>query len=81
MPVENVDQGARRSTSMRRIATVVSSVPDASSAASITSRLGAPPVPMINREVNSLPAPPVDQLRTSVSTTCTAVTISTLRLR
>src|SRR6478735_5277493 len=48
------DPGA--ATSIRRIATVVSSVPDASSAASITSRLGAPPVPMINRELNSLPA-------------------------
>ncbi len=42
--------------SMRRMATVVSSVPDASSAASITSRLGAPPVPMINRDPNVRPA-------------------------
>src|SRR5687768_4713837 len=41
---------------MRRMATVVNSVPDASSAASITSRLGAPPVPMINLELNSWPA-------------------------
>src|SRR4249920_107464 len=48
------DPGA--ATSMRRMATVVSSVPDASNAASMTSRLGAPPVPMINREPNSLPA-------------------------
>src|SRR5215211_99276 len=48
------DPGA--ATSIRRMATVVSSVPEASKAASITSRLGAPPVPMINREVNSLPA-------------------------
>jgi hypothetical protein len=50
--ISSSDPGA--ATSMRRMATVVSSVPEASKAASITSRLGAPPVPMINREVNSL---------------------------
>ena len=38
------------------MATVVSSVPEASSAASITSRLGAPPVPMISREPKLRPA-------------------------
>ncbi len=42
--------------STRRIATVVSSVPDATSAASRISRLGAPPVPMISREPNGRPA-------------------------
>ena len=69
---------------MRRIATVVSSVPDASSAASITSRLGARPVPMISRDTE-LPAG-YDQLigisdRRVVprhQPPCTAVTISTL---
>ncbi len=40
----------------RRMATVVSSVPDAASARSSTSRLGAPPVPMISREPNFSPA-------------------------
>jgi hypothetical protein len=42
--------------STRRIATVVSSVPDAISARSRTSRLGAPPVPMMSREENARPA-------------------------
>src|SRR5579862_404752 len=42
--------------STRRIATVVSSVPEATSARSSTSRLGMPPVPMISREVNVSPA-------------------------
>ncbi len=41
--------------SSRRIATVVSSVPDATRARSRTSRLGAPPVPMIRREVKVRP--------------------------
>lgn len=41
--------------SSRRIATVVSVVPEAVSARSSTSRLGAPPVPMISREPNSVP--------------------------
>src|SRR5262249_29729621 len=40
----------------RRIATVVSSVPDAMSASSSTLRFAAPPVPMISREPNSRPA-------------------------
>ncbi len=40
----------------RRMATVVSSVPDATRARSSTSRLGAPPVPMISREPNFSPA-------------------------
>src|SRR5256885_9810665 len=40
------------SASARRIATVVSSVPDATSARSSTARLAAPPVPMINRDVS-----------------------------
>src|SRR6185437_5342837 len=42
--------------STRRMATVVSSVPDAASARPSTSRLGVPPVPMINREPNFSPA-------------------------
>ena len=42
--------------STRRIATVVSSVPDAASARSSTSRLGAPPVPMMSRELIASPA-------------------------
>src|SRR5215813_13041720 len=41
--------------STRRIATVVSSVPEAVSARPSTSRLGAPPVPMISREPNFCP--------------------------
>ena len=56
MPVEDVEHRTGCAGSMRRMATVVSSVPDASSAASITSRLGAPPVPMINRDPNVRPA-------------------------
>src|SRR6476620_11368299 len=44
------------SASTRRIATVVSSVPDAMSACSSTLRFAAPPVPMISREPNSRPA-------------------------
>src|SRR5262249_21114957 len=44
------------SVSTRRIATVVSSVPDAISASSSTLRFAAPPVPMISREPNSRPA-------------------------
>src|SRR5690242_4475629 len=44
------------SASTRRIATVVSSVPDAISASSSTARFEAPPVPMISREPNSRPA-------------------------
>src|SRR6267378_3510850 len=44
------------SASTRRIATVVSSVPDAMSASSSTARFAAPPVPMISREPNSRPA-------------------------
>ena len=52
----------RRSTSrieplacglVRRRATVVISVPDATRACSSTSRLAAPPVPMTSREVNA----------------------------
>lgn len=39
----------------RRIATVVSSVPEATSARSSTSRLGAPPVPMIRRDAYVVP--------------------------
>src|SRR5215207_5210590 len=46
----------RPSTSTRRIATVVSSVPDATSASSSTARFAAPPVPRISREPNSRPA-------------------------
>ena len=42
--------------STRRMATVVISVPDASNAAASTSRLGAPPVPVINRDPNDTPA-------------------------
>src|ERR1700683_10181 len=42
--------------SSRRMATVVSSVPDAASARPSTSRLGAPPVPMISRDPNFSPA-------------------------
>ena len=42
--------------STRRMATVVSSVPDAASARSSTSRLGAPPVPMMSRELIGSPA-------------------------
>ncbi len=41
--------------SRRRMATVVSSVPLATRERSRTSRLGAPPVPMIRREENSVP--------------------------
>src|SRR6185369_5799042 len=44
------------SASTRRIATVVSSVPEATSACSSTARLAAPPVPRINRDPNSRPA-------------------------
>jgi hypothetical protein len=44
------------SASTRRIATVVSSVPDATSASSSTARLAAPPMPRVNREPNSRPA-------------------------
>src|SRR6478736_4016894 len=44
------------SASTRRIATVVSSVPDAISASSSTARFDAPPVPRISREPNSRPA-------------------------
>src|SRR5690242_9781827 len=44
------------SASTRRIATVVNSVPDATSASSSTARFEAPPVPMISREPNSRPA-------------------------
>src|SRR5918992_3749744 len=55
----------RRSTSrieprawglVRRRATVVSSVPDATRACSSASRLAAPPVPMISRDENARPA-------------------------
>ena len=56
VPVQHVEHRPGRAGSIRRIATVVSSVPEASSAASITSRLGAPPVPMISREPNDRPA-------------------------
>src|SRR6202046_2434524 len=42
--------------STRRIATVVSSVPDATRASSRTARFAAPPVPMINRDVKLRPA-------------------------
>ncbi len=44
------------SASTRRIATVVSSVPDATSASSRTARLAAQPVPRVNREPNCRPA-------------------------
>jgi hypothetical protein len=58
MPVRsstsNNEPGADGST--RRSATVVSSVPDATSARSSSSRLGAPPVPMIRRDPNFSPA-------------------------
>src|SRR5215472_13141007 len=46
----------RAAGSTRRIATVVSSVPEAASARPSTSRLGLPPVPMIRREPNFSPA-------------------------
>src|SRR6476620_3700900 len=46
----------RPSASTRRIATVVSSVPDAINASSSTARFDAPPVPRISREPNSRPA-------------------------
>jgi hypothetical protein len=41
---------------VRRRATVVISVPDATSACSSASRLAAPPVPMTSREPNAWPA-------------------------
>ena len=47
--------------STRRIATVVSSVPDATSARSSTSRLAAPPVPMISRDAIGGRRPPADR--------------------
>lgn len=43
------------SASMRRIATLVSSLPDATSASSSTARLAAQPVPRVNREPNCRP--------------------------
>ena len=50
----STDPAAAGST--RRIATVVSSVPDATRARRSTSRLGAPPVPMISRDLKVRPA-------------------------
>src|ERR1700749_615374 len=44
------------SASTRRIATAVSSVPEATSASSTTARLAAPPVPMISRDAKLRPA-------------------------
>src|SRR5258708_5840951 len=49
----STDPGEEGST--RRIATVVSSVPEAVSARPRMSRLGAPPVPMISRDANFCP--------------------------
>src|SRR6202043_2190823 len=57
----------RADGSTRRIATVTSSVPDAFSARSSTSWLGAPPVPMINRDAKRSPA------MTSASPTSTSL--------
>ncbi len=42
--------------STRRMATVHIDVPDAAIVSSMTCMLGAPPVPMISREANSVPA-------------------------
>ena len=65
----------RAAGSTRRMATVVSSVPDAARARSSTSRLGAPPVPMISRDVKLSPAS--DERVVHGQPPCTAVTTST----
>src|SRR5262245_61781115 len=58
MPVRSSRSNSepRAPGSTRRSATVVSSVPEATSASSSTSRLGAPPVPMIRRDPSFSPA-------------------------
>ncbi len=52
--MSSTDPGVAVST--RRMDTVHMAVPDASIAAAMTARLGAPPVPMISREASSSPA-------------------------
>ena len=62
----------------RRIATVVSWVPEATSAVPRPSRLGAPPVPMMSLEVSSTPS--MTRLSAAVSVNVSAIVLILLGL-